>query len=78
MTRDDGGIDGLRSEWRRVRRERLRIRDSLAEKGFDRAAIRKNREYRELKKRQKSLSNMIRHIEGRKSRRIAGGKKKEG
>lgn len=77
MTRYEGDMDGLRREWRRVRQERLRIRDSLAGKGIDRTSIRKNREYRELKKRQKSLSNKIRHLEGRKSRRIAGEKKRE-
>ena len=52
--------DGLRERWRTVRSERLELKRSLAEKNLP---LNKSREYKLLKKEQRLLSKMLKHIE---------------
>jgi len=52
-----------RAEWRAVRMDRLKIKNDLAQKGFNVTEIRKSKEYKLLKKKQKFLSKEIRHLE---------------
>lgn len=61
-------LDEKRAEWRAVRAERLAIKARLEGEGLGRAAIRKDRRYRELEKRQERLSTLIKHIEKRLNR----------
>jgi len=60
----------LRSRWREVRNLRLSLKISLSDSGKTINEIRHNRDYRRLKKEQKLLSKMIKHIE----RKITAGK----
>lgn len=53
----------LRCRWRSVRDERLALKKSLSGIGKTIIEIRHERDYRRLKKKQKILSRMIRHIE---------------
>ena len=53
----------MREQWRIVRLQRLKLRDELIEKGLTIKQIRKEREYRALKKEQRRISKFIRHIE---------------
>ncbi len=58
-------LDEKRAEWRAVRAERLALKARLEGDGLDKAAIRKNKRYRELERRQERLSTLIKHIEKR-------------
>lgn len=60
----------LRAEWDTVRRERLKHRDALMLDGLTITMIRRDKEYRRLKKEQKSASKMIKHNENRILREI--------
>ncbi len=55
--------DLLRSRWRGVREDRLLLKKNLQDDNLKTADIRKNREYRRLKKEQRHISNMIKHAE---------------
>jgi len=61
-------LDEKRAEWRAVRAERLALKARLEGDGLDKAAIRKNKRYRELERRQERLSTLIKHIEKRLNR----------
>jgi hypothetical protein len=61
-------IASLRNEWRRVRGERLSLKEKLVAGGMAVAAIRKHREYRALKKEQRRLFVLIRQRERRLNR----------
>jgi len=55
--------DILRSNWREVRTKRLKLKNIMIDRECSIAEIRDNREYKELKKEQKHLSRMIKHVE---------------
>jgi hypothetical protein len=55
--------DRLRSTWREIRDEKLKLKGSLLEKGLSLTEIRRERIYRKLKKEQKDCSKRIRHLE---------------
>ena len=50
----------LREKWRTIRSERLELKRSLIEKNI---LLNKSREYKLLKKEQRHLSKMLKHIE---------------
>jgi uncharacterized coiled-coil DUF342 family protein len=58
-----GRRDELRSRWREIRNERLKLRESLLEKGKVQAEVRKDTVYKKLKKEQEGVSKQIRHLE---------------
>jgi len=58
-----GERDLLRNNWRNVRTERLELRDIIIENEGSLEAVRKNRGYKKLKKEQRLLSKMIKHLE---------------
>ena len=60
-------MNGLRERWRTVRSERLELKRSLAEKNFP---LNKSREYMLLKKEQRHLSKMLKHVEKKIYRNI--------
>jgi len=62
-------IKQARAEWRGVRNLRLELRDSLISGGMTRQELRKERAYRELKKKQQHLSRIIRHLEKKYNRK---------
>ncbi|HSV95471.1 MAG TPA: hypothetical protein VLM75_00910 [Spirochaetota bacterium] len=64
-------LDEKRADWRAVRTERMDLKARLEGDGLDRAAIRKDKRYRELEKRQERLSTLIKHIEKRLNRTMA-------
>ena len=64
-------IKQRRDEWRIVRSLRLDLRDSLLAGGMSRQKIRRDREYRGLKKKQHHLSRMIIHLEKKFNRKRA-------
>jgi hypothetical protein len=53
----------LRSTWRDIRNARLALKNEMIAMDIHAAEIRHNREYKKLKKEQKILSKMIRHLE---------------
>lgn len=55
--------DILRFRWHSIRDARLALKRNLSGSGKTVIEIRHNREYRRLKKEQRALSRMIRHIE---------------
>ncbi len=57
--------DKLRSRWREVRLRRLELKKIMTGKDYTIAEIRHNTAYKRLKKEQKHLSLMIKHIEYR-------------
>ncbi len=61
----------LRGEWRAVRGARLSRRDELISEGNDAAAVRRDRAYRALKKKQKQAAKLIRHYEKKLNRKSA-------
>jgi len=63
-----GEIASLRDEWRRARGKRLLLKDALIAQGMTIGGIRKEREYRALKKEQRRLFILIRQRERRLSR----------
>lgn len=67
-------ISLLREEWRRVREKRLGHRDSLLAEGISVAAVRRDSEYRLLKKKQRSLFVRIRQEERKLNRAVRGNK----
>jgi len=56
-------IIDLRKKWAEIRSEKLRRKQDLLNKGFTVMEIRKDREFRHLKKEQKKISTLIRHQE---------------
>ncbi len=58
-------LESLRLKWRAVRDSRLLLQSELLAAGLDKAAVRKNQEYRRLKKEQNRLSTLMKHIEQR-------------
>lgn len=61
--------DELRSEWRRVRNERLLLKKQLVELPGCKSSICR-KEYKAVRKRQRGLSKEIRHIEKKIFRRL--------
>lgn len=72
-----GEIDKWRREWRLVRDERMSVKIRLAGLGLDAVAIRADRQYRALKKRQRHISTRIKHMERRLHRRNAAKRERE-
>ena len=62
--------DGLRKQWRDVRSMRLDIKHDLVQKGYSLIKMRHNSEYKKLKKEQKRISKMIKHVEKKILREI--------
>lgn len=60
-----------RVEWRKIRDERLDVKEQLLKQGMDKRAIKKNAAYKGLEKEQHHLSTVIKHIEKRLNRKIA-------
>jgi hypothetical protein len=60
----------LRKRWHSIRNERLNLKKKLSDSGETVCEIRHDRDYRRLKKEQKLLSKLIRHIE----RKLTAGK----
>lgn len=69
--------DVIRLNWRCVRTERIHLKKVLADKNAPALKIRRNAEYRLLKKRQKHLSKMIKHLEKKICREIKNGPAKK-
>ena len=69
--------DSLRLKWREVRDSRLLLKRELLKSGLEQSAVRKNREYRRLKKEQDRLSTLMKHIEKRLNKKRANFAKKE-
>jgi len=65
--------DILRNNWRDVRTERLRLKTILASGECTIHGIRNNPEYKSLKKKQRHISKMIKHIEYKISREMKNG-----
>jgi hypothetical protein len=65
----------LREEWRIIRNERLSRKEELASMGNDAAAIRHDRAYRALRKRQHYFTVRITHLERSLNRKRAHEKK---
>jgi len=57
--------DELRNIWHNVRMKRLEIKSSLLNKEKSITEVRNNSEYKKLKKEQRHISKMIRHIENK-------------
>lgn len=55
--------DELRKRWRMARERRLALKQEMMERGTGLESIRKDKEYRKLKKEQARLSVLIKHIE---------------
>lgn len=53
----------LREKWNSIRHERLSLKIRLTDKGRTVMEIRHDRDYRRLKKEQRILTKMIKHIE---------------
>ena len=60
-----------RGEWRRVRKERLALKERLAAAGLDTKAVRRDPRYRRLEKEQDRLTAQLRHMEKRLNRKRA-------
>ncbi len=59
----------LREEWRLVREKRLKLKEKMLTAGNDIHSIRKDREFRDLRKKQRRLSLLIKHLERRINRK---------
>jgi hypothetical protein len=64
-------IGMLREEWRRTRKERLLHRDELLSQGLGIAAVRNDRLYRELRRRQRGFAVSMLHLERTMNRKRA-------
>ena len=62
--------DKLRIKWRDARTERLNLKNTLISLGKTVIEVRHNKHYIKLKKEQRHLSRMIKHIENKISREI--------
>lgn len=60
-----------REEWRKIRNEKLGIKELCLSRGMDKKEIRKDRAYKNLDKKQQRLSTLIKHIEQRLNRKLA-------
>lgn len=60
-----------RDEWRAAREMKLSRKAALAAEGKDAAAMRRDRVYRECRKRQRRATVRIRHLERRMNRKRA-------
>jgi hypothetical protein len=56
-------IASLRQEWRRARQEKLSRKEELLAQGKDISAVRHDRRYRDLRKRQHGFAVRIVHLE---------------
>jgi hypothetical protein len=63
-------ITDLRTRWRAFRKERLVYKKKLLNRGKSIQDIRKDRTYRQLKKRQHALTTEIKHLEKRLQKKI--------
>ncbi len=63
----------LREEWKKTRRERLALSRQMALTGAVPSSIRRDAVFRKLRKRQKRISVLIRHIEKKINRLRARG-----
>jgi hypothetical protein len=57
--------NSLRIRWHDVRTARLELKKTLMDENMSVSAVRHNPEYRRLKKEQKHISKMIKHMEYR-------------
>ncbi|PKL16121.1 MAG: hypothetical protein CVV49_17890 [Spirochaetae bacterium HGW-Spirochaetae-5] len=55
--------DFLRTRWHEVRTARLELKKKLMDENIPVSEVRHNPEYRRLKKEQKHISKMIKHME---------------
>lgn len=55
--------DSLRGRWHDVRNARLELKRKLMDENLSISGVRHNLEYRRLKKEQKHISKMIKHVE---------------
>lgn len=65
-------MEHKRADWRRVRDDRLALKDKLLSLGMDKREIRKDPKYRELKKEQEHLTRILKHIEKRLNKKLSG------
>ena len=68
-------IVAKRDRWREVRQLRLNRKEELLSRGLDVGAVRRDREYRRLKKEQHALSVALRHLEMKRNRKASREKK---
>ncbi|HOT46929.1 MAG TPA: hypothetical protein PLM53_16360 [Spirochaetota bacterium] len=68
-------IAGLRHEWRQARDEKLTRKKDILAGGHDMAAVRRDRLYRDLRKRQHGYAVRIIHLERTMNRKRAREKK---
>jgi hypothetical protein len=60
-----------REEWRRIRKEKLELKEVYLSRGMDKKDIKKESIYKNLDKKQRRLSTLIKHIEQRLNRKLA-------
>ena len=79
MTREEliDRLSQLRDQWRAVRSDRLKRKTRLMSENMDRHEVRRDHEYRRLKKEQHMISVRIKHGEQKLNRMMARGDKKE-
>jgi hypothetical protein len=65
----------LREEWKNIRRERLALRRQMALAGAESRSIRRDSVFRTLRRRQKRISVLIRHLEMKINRLRARGER---
>lgn len=65
----------LREKWRAAREKRLSRKDELLSQGLGITAVRRDRLYREHRRRQRGLAARMLHLERKMNRKIAGEKK---
>lgn len=69
-------ISFKRERWRELRELRLSKKNEFLNKGFVIKEIRKQKEYRQLKRKQRQLSKEIRHLEIKLNRIVSKARKR--
>jgi len=64
-------IHSLKQQWRNTRDKRLRYREALMKQGKDKAAIKKDKQYRQLLKEQETMRTRMRHAEKKYNKKIS-------
>jgi|GEM_PF-898991 len=64
-------IYSLKQQWRNTRDKRLRYREALMKQGKDKAAIKKDTQYRQLLKEQEILRTQMRHKEKEYNKKLS-------
>lgn len=65
-------MEKKRDEWRRVRDDRLGLKEKLLSLGMDKREICRDKKYRALKKEQEHYTRILRHIEKQLNKELSG------